>query len=324
MEKKMNKKWLPHIIAAGSLAAFIVLGLASGTTDAATKRITFNSIEESKEYLASQEENKLDNPIRIAVPADDSTLKDVLDAIKSAGKYVGLELSGNALTTIPPNAFKDNTFITNITLPDSVISIQDNAFSGCPNLTGLLLGSKVASISYSAFNNCPKLIWINVNDRNQNYSSLFVEKEDRLLGNKEEGGNYRLLCNKDGTIIRCPEGCKGHLTLHRDIGPYAFSGSNITSVAFRGGGLDLSTGKLVIQRVYENAFVNCTNLTSVIFFTGTTTEISKGSFDGDLFELWDKATMLKHPDGRLGRDVGFEGTFTRTNGTSTKWTMKVK
>jgi hypothetical protein len=110
------------------------------------------------------------------------------------------------------------------------------------------------------------------------------------------------------------------LTLYRDIGPYAFSGSNITSVTLSGGGLDLNTGKLVIRRVYENAFVNCTNLTSVTF-TGTgLREISKGSFDGDLFELYDKASRI----GTRGRDVGFKGTFTRTNGTSAKWTMKVE
>jgi len=319
MEKKMNKKWLTHIIAAGSLAAFVVLGLASGTTDAATKKIAFKSVEESKEYLTKQEENKPDNPINIVVPADDSTLKDVLDAIKSAGKYVYLDLSGNGLTTIPPNAFKDNTFITGIRLPDSVTDIKDNAFSGCPNLTDVILGSKVASISHTAFDNCPKLIWINVNDRNQNYASRLFEGKER---------NYRLLYNKNETIlIRCPEGYKGDISLATDIGPYAFYGSGITNVTFRGGGFNVSTYRINYLKVYENAFVNCTNLTSVTF--AGVREISKNSFDGDLFEQWDKATTTDSDgkpwissDGRLLRNIGFEGTFTRTNGTSDKWTRK--
>jgi len=309
MEKKMNKKWLTHIIAAGTLAVFIVLGLASGTTDAATKKITFNSIEESKEYLVGQEENKPDNPIGIVVPADDSTLKDVLDAIKSAGKYVYLDLSGNGLTTIPPNAFKDNSFIIGIRLPDSVTGIQDNAFSGCPNLTDIILGSKVANISNTAFNNCPKLIWINVNDRNQNYSSVLLEGKER---------NYRLLYNKDeNVLIRCPEGYKGSISLTSSIAPYAFYGSGITNVTLRGGGLNLSTGKLVYRRVYENAFVNCTSLTSVTFGGSGMTEISKDSFDGDLFEQWDKeAFMSRFSDGTpMGKS--FEGTFTRAIGSNT-------
>jgi hypothetical protein len=314
MEKKMNKKWLPHIIAAGAFAVFILLGLASGTMEKATKKITFNSIEESKEYLASQEENKSDNPIKIAVPADDSTLKDVLDAIKSAGKYVSLELSGNALTTIPPNAFKDNTFITNITLPDSVISIQDNAFSGCPNLSGMLLGSKVASISNTAFHNCPELIWINVNDRNRNYSSGLLEGKEM---------NYRLLYNKEGNLlIRCPEGYKGSISTGTlEIGPYAFYGSGITSVTFRGGGFNLNTGETYIQEVYENAFVNCTSLISVTF-NGFGTKLVKGSFDGDLFEQWKAATGYN--EGTNLTFVGFKGTFTTTApvNKNSKWTKR--
>jgi hypothetical protein len=339
MEKKMNKKWLPHIIAVGTLAVFVVLGLASGTTDAATKKIAFNNAEESKEYLASQEENKPDNPIGIAVPADDSTLKDVLDTIKSVGRYVSLELSGNALTTIPPYAFKDNTFIISITLPDSVTSIKDNAFSDCPNLTDINFGSKVASISYTAFNNCPKLLIINADYRNQNYTSGSY--------NQENGVSSRPLYNKNKTIlIRCPEGYKGYegkfiiadsvravapycfyqtlITnipfIYEDIGSYAFYGSSITKIIFKGGGLNLSAGKLEVQKIHEGAFVNCTSLTSVTF--DGITELEKGSFDGDLFELWDKATTNNFNDGSTGRSVDFKGTFTRPNGTSAKWTRR--
>jgi hypothetical protein len=312
MEKKMNKKWLPHIITAGAFVMFIVLGLACATTDTASKKISFNSSEEAKEYLADQEENKPDNPIRIDIPADDSTLKDVLDAIKSAGRYVSLDLSGNALTTIPPNVFNDNTFIIGITIPDSVTSINDNAFSGCPNLTSIYLGSKVASISFSAFNNCPKLVWINVNDRNQKYSSGLFEGKER---------NYRFLYNKDKTIlIRCPEGYKGNIfTGTNNIGPYAFYGSGITNLTLRGGGFDLYTGETWVQRVYENAFVNCTSLTSVTF-DGFGTELIKGSFDGDLFELWRAAT--NYNGGNNLTYIGFKGMFTRTDGTSAKWTKR--
>jgi len=305
MEKKMKEKWLPHIIAVGAFAAFIVLGLASGTTDAATKKIAFKNAEETKEYLAGQQENKPDNPIEIIVPADDSTLKDVLDAIKSAGRYVSLELSGNALTTIPPNAFKDNTFIIRIFLTNSgVTSIGDNAFSGCPNLTDIILGSKVASISNTAFNNCPKLIWINVNDGNQNYSSGLLETKER---------NYRLLYNKDKTIlIRCPEGYKDSISIGtRNIGPYAFYGVGITNLTLRGGGLNLNTGRFIVQNVSENAFINCTSLTSVTF--GGYAELSKGSFDGDLFEQWKAAT--EYPE--TMKFIGFKETYTRVIGSNT-------
>jgi len=116
MEKKMNKKWLAHIIAVGTLATFVVLGLASASTPSAKK---FENVEALKGYLDGQPANNADTPLKVAVTADDSTLKDTVDVINSAGKYVNLDLSDSALTTIPPDIFKDCIYITSIALPNT-------------------------------------------------------------------------------------------------------------------------------------------------------------------------------------------------------------
>jgi len=285
-----------------------------------------------KEYLDNQPANTPDNPIEIIMPLNDSTLRDVAAVLRSTDKYINLSFDGTGLTTIGDSAFKDCKSLIKITLPNSVISIGDSAFNGCANLTDINFGSKVASISYNAFNNCLKLISINADYSNQNYASG--------LYSQENGVYSRPLYNKNKTIlIRCPEGYKGNfniadsvkslapycfyqttinnMTISQDVGSYAFSGSSIASVTLNGGGLDLSAQAYRMQKIYQNAFVNCNKLTSVEIYGST--ELDKGSFDGNLFDVWDKATT--HKDGF--REVGnFKGTYTRSNGTSAVWTKK--
>jgi len=78
----------------------------------------FDRAEALKEYLGSPLENSLSNPIKVAVTVNDQTLKDIVDVIKSADKYVSLNLTGNALTTIGEDAFKDCKKLRIITIPD--------------------------------------------------------------------------------------------------------------------------------------------------------------------------------------------------------------
>jgi len=64
-------------------------------------------------------------------------LEKIVPTINSAGKYVSLNLSGNALTTIPDWTFCDMStgiikscvLLTAIAIPNSVTSIGDYAFS---------------------------------------------------------------------------------------------------------------------------------------------------------------------------------------------------
>jgi len=308
MEKKMNGKWLPHIIAVVAFVVFIVLGLACASApevDPSASAVKFDSADTLKDYLNEQPDNSPDKPIAVAVPVNDQTLKDILDIINSSGRYVNFILSGNELTTIQANIFKNCANLTGITLPNSVTSIKDNAFNGCTNLTEINLGSNVAGISYTAFNNCPNLISIKVDSRNQNFTSgLYVQ----------ENGYARPLYNKDKTIlIRCPEGYKGNFIVAdsvRAIAPYCFYQTGITGVTLGGSVFNE-------LKVYENAFINCTSLTSVTFTGGVV--LAKGSFDGNLFEVWDKATTINFTNGTQGFDIGFSGRFTRPNGTSTEW-----
>jgi len=345
MEKKMKRKNLLHIIAVWVFIAFIVLGLAccasffnilfnkSDNNEQPDNNPQVNGAEELKDYLNEQTDNSLDRPISVTVTVNDQTIKDTMDVIKSSGKYVSIRFSSSELTTFPADTFTNCANLTSITLPNSVTSIKDNAFNGCTNLTEINLGSNIASLSYNAFNNCPSLISINVDSRNQNYSSGSVMQANGVLSHP--------LYNKNRTmIIRVPEGYKGNfiipdsveviapycfyqtgititeITIYADIGPYAFYGTSITYLTLGGGGFNTRTGKVEIQRVYENAFINCTSLVSVRF--DGLIQLDKGSFDGDLYDVWDKATTLKFSNGVTGRDSSFKGTYIRRNGMT--WT----
>ena len=58
---------------------------------------------------------------------------------------------------IGPNAFKDNTSVRKIVIPEGVTEIQGNAFSGCTNLETVVLPETMNFIYQNAFRDCPNL-----------------------------------------------------------------------------------------------------------------------------------------------------------------------
>lgn len=66
-------------------------------------------------------------------------------------------LENRPVTVIADEAFRDNTALVSVTIPDSVTTIQDGAFSGCVNLGSISIPDSVTSIGKSAFQNCESL-----------------------------------------------------------------------------------------------------------------------------------------------------------------------
>ena len=66
-----------------------------------------------------------------------------------------VEINGQTynVTAIAENAFKDNTGITSVTIPEGIQTIGDNAFSGCVGLIIINIGKDVAFIGNKAFAN---------------------------------------------------------------------------------------------------------------------------------------------------------------------------
>ena len=123
---------------------------------------SFNNVEDLKKYLDSQPVNSPDKPIRVSMTINDPMLKNVADVIKSAGKYVSLNITGNALTAIPDNAFIECETLVGITIPNSVKSIGEGAFAFCESLTSVTIPNSVTSIGGSAFSECTSLTSVTI------------------------------------------------------------------------------------------------------------------------------------------------------------------
>ena len=72
--------------------------------------------------------------------------------IPSTVTYDGTEIP---VTEIKQEAFRDNTAITSVTIPEGVTSIGQKAFSGCTSLTDVSLPKSLQEIGVDAFENCP-------------------------------------------------------------------------------------------------------------------------------------------------------------------------
>jgi hypothetical protein len=110
-----------------------------------------NSAEELKEYLDKQPANSPDNPIKVSMTINDPMLKSVADVIKSAGKYVSLNITGNALTEIPNDAFWGCETLVSVTIPNTVTRIENSAFLESKSLTSVTIPNSVTRIGNQAF-----------------------------------------------------------------------------------------------------------------------------------------------------------------------------
>ncbi|MBQ5825758.1 MAG: leucine-rich repeat protein, partial [Clostridia bacterium] len=176
------------------------------------------------------------------------TMLNVGAGVNSLPRLSALETVtfADGATTVPYEAFRDCTKLTTVNLPDTVTVIDAYAFAGCSSLTQLELPENLTYIGYNAFYGCESL------------------KEITIPENVTEIGGYAFSY------------CVSLSTLNYDaknsyIDSYAFYLAPIT-VLNVGAGVDylpaVSTVKTVTfapgaTKVPDNAFYNCTELTSV-------------------------------------------------------------
>ncbi len=83
----------------------------------------------------------------------------------SGGKVIiPSQIEGCSVTAIAKGAFQDNKYLTEVVVPDSVITIQGQAFKNCISLSDVHLSNNLHKIVTTTFNGCIGLKNINIPD----------------------------------------------------------------------------------------------------------------------------------------------------------------
>ncbi|MEI6795848.1 MAG: fibronectin type III domain-containing protein, partial [Methanomassiliicoccales archaeon] len=154
-------------------------------------------------------------------------------------------LGGYPVAHMGDNAFKDQYGITNVTLPDSLITIGNQAFYDS-TITSINIPRNVTSIGINVFTKCPRLVSINVDPANQHFAD-----------------SSGVLYNKGlTTIILCPEGWSGPFVMPSTVVTLTnlafWDCQLLTSVTFSNG----------VTSIGDDMFQDCSGLLSVSFGSG--------------------------------------------------------
>lgn len=98
------------------------------------------------------------------VSNDKITITGLKPEVKTSSIIIPDTISNKQVSFIATSAFKNNSKIVSITIPDSVTDIGLWAFSGCTGLTSVTIGNGVTSISGYAFSGCKGLTSVTIPD----------------------------------------------------------------------------------------------------------------------------------------------------------------
>ena len=104
----------------------------------------------TEKYYAQFSFTELENGTYSVVIAEDTTISGKLE--------IPSEYNSQAVTVISEGGFKECDSISELIIPDSIISIERGAFENCPKLTRINMGNGVETLGANAFANCNSVI----------------------------------------------------------------------------------------------------------------------------------------------------------------------
>lgn len=184
----------------------------------------------------------------------------------------------DSVTSIGSGAFYNCCDLKSVNIPSGIKIIEDGLFIGCENLTSIIIPDGVTAIEVMAFGACSRLAEITIPD------SVTLIEERAFLGCSSLYDVYYTSTRKDWDKIEKQDyaqgesnGCLALARLHcATLGFTLNEDGESYSVAYcdpsvSGEVVIPSTHKgLPVTKVGNNAFYNCTDITSVIIPNGVT------------------------------------------------------
>lgn len=203
--------------------------------------------------------------------------------VSGIGTFTGSEIvlpnayRGEIITGIGEGAFKDNTTITDVFIPDSVKTIGKDAFSGCTALKNLIIGDGVTTVGENAFMNTTALASVVIGDGMTSLDCFDFADNSEDIENVVIGNGIKTI--NDKTFIYCydlervvigdkvesigKEAFNGYYKLRTIIIPDSVKTIGENAFLYCTSLYKLVIGKNV-ERIEECAFYNCSSIDNVV------------------------------------------------------------
>lgn len=201
-------------------------------------------------------------------------VKEYQSTVTADEVVIPATVDGCAVVGVSISAFRFNTSIVSVTLPETLKSIEGYAFDGCVNLEKLELNSEIEFIGAAAIRDCPKLTAINLgNSLKEIKGSAFKNsgiKEITIPDSCETIGSTAFYGCENLESVKLPAKLTaidsnvftGCISLKKFVIPDEVTSIGVSAFA---NCASLETVKMgdKVKSIEQSAFQNCVSLTSI-------------------------------------------------------------